>query len=69
MLTTEVENYPGFEHGVMGPEMMDKFRKQAERFGTKVIESDIVRCEFSPKLRTSRTCFTTPMGGWCGRGA
>ncbi len=49
MLTTEVENYPGFEHGVQGPEMMDKFRKQAERFGTKVIESDIVRCEFSGK--------------------
>jgi thioredoxin reductase (NADPH) len=32
----------------MGPEMMDRFRKQAERFGTKVIEDDIVRCEFSP---------------------
>lgn len=48
MLTTEVENYPGFEHGIMGPEMMDKFRKQAERFGTKVIEDDIVKCDFSP---------------------
>ncbi len=48
MLTTEVENYPGFEHGVMGPEMMDKFRKQAERFGTRVVENDIVKCEFSP---------------------
>jgi thioredoxin reductase (NADPH) len=48
MLTTEVENYPGFEHGIMGPEMMDKFRKQAERFGTKVVEDDIVKCEFSP---------------------
>jgi len=47
MLTTEVENYPGFEHGVEGPRMMTLFQKQAERFGTKVIGEDILRCEFS----------------------
>jgi thioredoxin reductase (NADPH) len=47
MLTTEVENYPGFPHGVMGPDMMAKFREQAERFGTRIIEEDVVRCEFS----------------------
>lgn len=49
MLTTEVENYPGFEHGVMGPEMMDKFRKQAERFGTRVIEEDVNRLDLAKR--------------------
>lgn len=49
MLTTEVENYPGFEHGVMGPEMMEKFRKQAERFGTRIIEEDVNSCDFSSR--------------------
>ncbi|MCC6284274.1 MAG: FAD-dependent oxidoreductase [Phycisphaerales bacterium] len=48
MLTTEVENYPGFEHGVAGPEMMVKFQAQAERFGTRVIGEDVTRCAFSP---------------------
>ncbi|MEZ6163186.1 MAG: FAD-dependent oxidoreductase [Phycisphaerales bacterium] len=47
MLTTDVENYPGFPEGVAGPEMMMKFEQQARRFGTKVVGEDIVRCEFS----------------------
>lgn len=49
MLTTEVENYPGFPEGVRGPEMMELFQKQAERFGTKVVGRDIVRCDFSKR--------------------
>jgi thioredoxin reductase (NADPH) len=47
MLTTEVENYPGFPDGVTGPEMMQSFQKQAERFGTRVRNEDIVSCDFS----------------------
>lgn len=49
MLTTEVENYPGFPEGVTGPEMMEHFQKQAERFGTRSITEDIVSCDFSTR--------------------
>jgi thioredoxin reductase (NADPH) len=49
MLTTDVENYPGFPKGVAGPEMMDHFQKQAERFGTHIIGEDILRCDFSKR--------------------
>ena len=45
--TTDVENYPGFPEGLMGPEMMQRFRDQAERFGTRFITEDATRIELS----------------------
>ncbi len=49
MLTTDVENYPGFPDGVTGPDMMQKFQAQAERFGTVVRNDDITSCDFSQR--------------------
>ncbi len=47
MITTDVENFPGFPEGVMGPELMITLRKQAERFGTQVISDDVVSVDLS----------------------
>lgn len=46
-ITTEVENYPGFEHGIMGPELMDVMRKQVHRFGAESIYKEITEVDFS----------------------
>lgn len=49
MLTTDVENYPGFPEGISGPEMMELFQKQAERFGTRVIPEDATILDLSSR--------------------
>ena len=58
MITTDVENYPGYPKGIMGPEMMEDFRKQAERFGTRIKYEDIAKVDLD----------ATPKRLWTGDG-
>jgi thioredoxin reductase (NADPH) len=57
MLTTDVENFPGFPDGILGPELMMKFREQAARFGTEFVTNDVDRVDFSSR----------PFGVWVGQ--
>jgi thioredoxin reductase (NADPH) len=59
MITTDVENYPGYSDGVLGPRMMDDFRKQAERFGTEVRFEQITEVDFTKRPFTLKTDFDT----------
>ena len=52
MNTTEVENFPGFTDGIMGPDLMDAMRKQASRFGTQLITDDIVKMDLNGPVKT-----------------
>ena len=52
MNTTEVENFPGFEHGIMGPDLMDQMRKQALRFGTQLVTDDITEMKLDGDVKT-----------------
>src|SRR5688500_1405220 len=54
-ITTDVENYPGFPEGVMGPDLMVKFREQAARFGARMFQDDVVELDLKRRPFVART--------------
>ena len=55
MTTTEVENFPGFPDGIVGPELMDQIRTQAEKFGAELVTDDVVSVDLTGQIKTVRT--------------
>jgi thioredoxin reductase (NADPH) len=69
MQTTDVENYPGFPDGIMGPELMDSMRKQAERFGAELVADDVIAVDLTANPKVVKTDSEKVLGGhgvsWC----